>query len=275
MGDSFDDIIDLEPRIDPRTGETIFARADDPVVHEPGSRSSLVMTERGIVNEIRPAQPVALPDDRFAGDIEPSIDWREAERKQSGGLVVAMVDGKLVTGDDRSGGQPVELPDARFASPVDERFRTENQEVLALANAGAKSIVRLLKHSSRYDRWPASSPSGWVYTTKPTSHGDQLTTLIAFNASTGLYHVHFWRFDVHRGNGVLGAVDLPAYLQAHPNLTAHGTHMYPDGRGGAVLCLSTNVRGGLPTLSAAVFQAAKWADGMGDVVRGRRFPYGE
>ena len=68
---------------------------------------------------------------------------------------------------------------------------------------------------------------------------------------------------------------LPATPVSHPNLTAHGTHMYPNGRGGAVLCLSTNARGGLPSLTAVVFQAAKWADGMGEVVRGRRFPYRE
>lgn len=265
MGETHDhDIITLEQTRDPQTGEVVFAAPGD----------VLRMTEDGIVHGQASALPVTLPTDRFAGEDEQRIDWHESERQQSAGLVVSMVDGKLVTGAGPES-QSVALPSNRFAAPADPRFRAENEAVLALSGAGASGLVKLLKHSSRFASWPATSPAGWVYTTKPTpSHGDQLTTLVAFNYSTGLYHAHFWRFDVLSG-GRRGAVDLPSYLHRHPNLTAHGTHMYPDDHGGAILCLSTHTRGGLRTLPDVVFQAAKWAAGMGEVVRGRRFPYAE
>ena len=262
MGDMHvDAVITLEETRDPRTGEIVFAK--------PGE--VLQMTDSGLLPERSPAAPVELPRDRFAGE-ERGVDWAAAERQQANGLVVSMVDGQLVTGAGPEA-KPIALPEDRFAAPIDTRFREENQAVLALSQAGAASVVSLLKHSSQFPSWPASSTIGWVYTTRPTAHGDQLTVLIAFNGSTGLYHAHFWRYDVRGVDGRMGAVDLPAYLNQHPNLTAHRAHMYPDVRGGAVLCLSTATRGGLPSLSAAVLQAAKWADGMGEVVRGRAFPY--
>lgn len=266
------DVITLEERIDPLSGQVVFDLPEPTNLPAPRLSSALTMTAAGLVDEVRPSQPVQLPTDRFAGDAP--VNWAAAEAQQTGGQVVSMVDGKLVTDQSAGPAQQVELPRDRFAAP-DARFRAENTEVMALAGAGAGSIVSLLQHTSQIPRWPATSPSGWVYTCRPTSHGDELTGLIVFNPSTGMYHFHFWRFDVRGSDGRLGAVDLPAYLHAHPNLTAHGTHLYPDGRGGAVLCLSTNTRGGLSSLTATVFQAAKWADGMGEVVRGRPFPYRE
>lgn len=272
MGHKTDDqdVITLEELTDPLSGEVVFGLQASSNLPAPRAGSALTMTEQGLVDEERSSRPVSLPTDRFAG--EGPVDWTSAEAQQSGGLVVAMVDGKLVTGHGTGAAQQVELPQDRFAAP-DSRFGAENAEVMALAGAGASSIVKLLQHTSQIPSWPAVSPTGWVFTSRPTSHGDELTGLIVFDPSTGMYHFHFWRFDVCGSDGRMGSVDLPAYLHAHPNLTAHGTHMYPDGRGGAVLCLSTNTHGGLSTLSAVVFQAAKWADGMGEVVRGRRFPY--
>lgn len=265
------DIITLEEMTDPFNGQIIFG-VPDTILPARRTSSALTMTGEGLVDEERPSQqPLTLPTDRFAGDAPP--DWSAAEAQQAGGLVVSMVDGKLVTSQDNGPAQQVELPRDRFAAS--DRFREENIEVVSLARAGAGSVVKLLKHSSQFPSWPATSPAGWVYTTRPTSHGDELTVLLAHNLTTGMYHAHFWRFDVRGVDGRMGAVDLPKYMHAHPNLTAHGTHMYPDGRGGAVLCLSTNTRGGLQSLTAAVFQAAKWADGMGEVVRGRHFPYRE
>lgn len=262
MGETqHDEVITLEETRDPRTGETVFAQGGE----------ILQMTAEGLVPERSLAAPVELPSDRFAAQEKP-VDWAAAERQQANGLVVSMVDGQLVTSAGPQA-KPISLPEDRFAALADTRFRDENRAVLALSEAGAASVVSLLKHSSQFSSWPATAGTGWVYTSKATSHGDQLTVLVAFNSSTGLYHAHFWRFDVRQADGRLGAVDLPAYLDKHPSLTAHGTHMYPDGRGGAVLCLSTATRGGVASLSAAVLQAAKWADGMGEVVRGRRFPY--
>ena len=275
MGQKHDgsDAIALEELIDPVTGEVIFGVPESANLPARRAGSALTMTEDGLVAEDRPAQPVSLPTDRFAaGD---GIDWKAAEGQQAAGQVVSMVDGKLVTGQGcGSAPQQVELPRDRFAAPA-ARLEAESAEVVALASAGAGSVVKLLQHTSQIPNWPAVSPTGWVYTSRPTSHGDELTGLIVYDPSTGLYHMHFWRFDVRGADGRPASVDLPAYLNAHPNLTAHGTHMYSNGRGGAVLCLSTNTNGGLSTLGATVFQAAKWADGMGEVVRGRRFPYRE
>lgn len=266
------DVMILEEMTDPLSGEIVFGPPESTNAPVPLSASSLTMTDKGLVDEQRPGQPVILPTDRFAGD--GPVDWAAAEAEQAGGLVVSMVDGKLVTGRGPGGAQQVELPPDRFASP-DARFRAENDEVRTLAGAGGNSVIKLLQHTSQIANWPDVSPTGWVYTSRPTSHGDELTGLVVFNPSTGMYHFHFWRFDVRGNDGRSGSVDLPAYLHKHPNLTAHGTHMYPDGRGGAVLCLSRNTHGGLSSLTAVVLQAAKWADGMGEVVRGRRFPYRE
>jgi hypothetical protein len=274
MGQQIDnqDVITLEEMTDPLNGQVIFGLPETTNLPAPRAASALTMTDHGLVDEERQSQPVSLPTDRFAG--EGPVDWAAAEAQQSGGLVVSMVDGKLVTGQGNGPAQQVELPPDRFAAP-NGRFRAENAEVMALSGAGAGSIVKLLQHTSQIPNWPAVSPTGWVYTSRPTSHGDELTGLIVFNPSTEMYHFHFWRFDVRGADGRMGSVDLPDYLHAHPNLTAHGTHMYPDGRGGVVLCLSTNTHGGLSSLTAVVFQAAKWADGMGEVVRGRHFPYRE
>ncbi|MEQ7845769.1 hypothetical protein [Nocardioides kribbensis] len=274
MGQQIDsrDVITLEEMTDPLSGEVIFGIRESTNLPAPRPSSTLTMTDQGLVDQERPSQPVNLPSDRFAGE---PVDWAAAEAQQESGIVVSMVDGKLTTGQGSGPAQQIELPGDRFAAPSD-RFQAENAQVMDLARAGAgSSIVKRLQHTSQIPNWPAVSPTGWVYTTQKTSHGDELTGLIVFNSSTGMYHLHFWRFDVRGTDGRMGSVDLPGYLHAHPNLTAHGTHMYPDGRGGAVLCLSTNTHGGLPSLKAVVLQAHKWADGMGEVVRGRRFPYRE
>lgn len=274
MGQKVDseDVITLQEMTDPVSGEVIFGVRESANLPAPRTASALTMTHDGLVDAVRPGQPVSLPTDRFAG--EGPVDWAAAEAEQGNGLVVSMVDGKLVTGPGNGPAQQVELPPDRFAAP-DSRFRAENDEVRTLASAGGGSVIKLLQHTSQIANWPDVSPTGWVYTSRPTSHGDELTGLVVFNPSTGMYHFHFWRFDVRGTDGRSGSVDLPAFLHKHPNLTAHGTHMYPDGRGGAVLCLSRNTHGGLSSLTAVVLQAAKWADGMGEVVRGRRFPYRE
>ncbi|MDQ6523992.1 hypothetical protein RB608_10290 [Nocardioides sp. LHD-245] len=269
-------VITLEEVIDPATGDVIFVDPDAEARAEarvPATRTaaSLAMTEDGLVEEGRPAQAVQLPNERFSGD-EP-IDWAAAEAHQAGGQVVSMVDGQIVFGEPGNSAQQVSLPTDRFAAAP--ALQAESAEVLQLARAGGSTVIKMIKHTSQIPNWPSASPTGWVYTTTPTSHGDELTVLLSYNPSTSLYHARFWRFDVRGPAGQVGSVDLPKYLDSHPNLTAHGTHLYPDGRGGAVLCLSTNTTGGLPTLTRAVLQAAKWADGMGEVVRGRRFPYKE
>ena len=104
-------------------------------------------------------------------------------------------------------------------------------------------------------------------------HGDRLTVIIARDASTNLYHSHLYRFDVRQADGSMGKVDLPAYLNKHPNLTAHRAHIYPAGKTGGILCLSERTLGGMPDIKSSVLQCAKWADGIGLVVRGKTFPY--
>lgn len=254
-----EDVITLEPTNDPVTGQLVYA---------PPAHGELVrMTEAGLVSEQAAPEPVALPRDRFAGD-EP-YDWQAAEQRQDSGYVVSMEDGQLVV--NGATGQSVELPKDRFAAPT---VAEESVAVRSLSAAGAgRSVVSLLKHTSQVQGWPATMPTGWIMTTRPTRHGDQLTVVIAHDASTGYYHAHLWRFDLRRADGSVGAVDVPAHLNKRRDLTAHHVHIYPAAQGGGILCLSTRTRGGMPTLTDAVLQCAKWADGVGDVLRGKPFPY--
>lgn len=150
----------------------------------------------------------------------------------------------------------------------------EMAEVQAMASAGlGQTLVEVLKHTSTVTGWPATMPAGWIFTSKPTRHGDRLTVIIARDTSTNLYHSHLFRFDVRQPDGSVREVDLRAYLNKHPNLTAHRAHIYPSGKAGGILCLSERTLGGMPDIKSSVLQSAKWADGIGLVVRGKSFPY--
>lgn len=98
---------------------------------------------------------------------------------------------------------------------------------------------------------------------------------LAFHPTTMLYHSHYWRFEADLDGRGPKAIDLPRYLGRYPHLTHHKAHLYTGADGTAVLCLSHRVSGGMPTLETALVQTLKWADGTGEVVRGRPFPTSE
>lgn len=217
-----------------------------------------------------PGQAVTLTDDRFAGD--PVFDWGVAERAQDAGQALQIIDGRLVPAGQTGPqpGQAVTLTDDRFAATAQE-----GAEVLRLVQSGTAShLIADLQPTSELRSYFQHDPGGWYLRTKPTpSHRDVLHTVIVRRSATGLYHAHLWRF-MQCDRGELKNVDLNRWVGTHERLSAHKVHLYP-GRSGeaAILCLSQRTTGGMPDLTGTVLQAAKWADGMGYVVRGGTFPY--
>lgn len=164
----------------------------------------------------------------------------------------------------------VTLTGDRFGAPD-----TQNAEIVRLVRSGAAAaLIDDLQPTSQIRQYLPTDPGGWYLRIKPTpSYRDVLHTVIVRRSATGLYHALLWRFLQNDG-GELKTVNLNRWVGTHETLSAHRTHLYP-GRDGeaATLCLSQRTAGGMPTLTAAILQCAKWADGMGYVVRGGAFPY--
>lgn len=202
-----------------------------------------------------------------------TVDWKRTGAAHDVGRVLQIVDGELVADGSKpnTSAEAVTLTEDRFCAVVD----TENAEVLRLVRSGtAVRMIDDLQPTSQMRAYLPHDPGGWYLRTKPTpSYRDVLHTVIARRSATGLYHAMLWRFMQNDG-GQLKISDLNRWVGTHEALTAHRTHLYP-GRNGeaATLCLSQRTAGGMPTLTAAVLQCAKWADGMGYVVRGKQFPY--
>lgn len=200
------------------------------------------------------------------------LNWKQAEQAQNAGQVVQIVNGELVTTGPKpaEAGQSVTLTGDRFAATD-----AESAEVLRLVRSGAAAqLIDDLTPTSYMRAYLPHDPGGWYLRTKPTpSHRDVLHTVIVRRSATGLYHATLWRF-LQNDRGELKNVNLNRWVGTHHTLSAHRVHLYPGHNGdAATLCLSQRTAGGMPTLTTAVLQSAKWADGMGFVVRGGKFPY--
>lgn len=280
-----DPVIEMTPHTDPSTGAEIWTA--DPV---PGPGVGLRVTNSPtgdlVVTDTAgaPRAAVQLTRDRFAGKDPASIgdqdddDWIAAAGQQaSGRKVVLSPTGDLVITDTAGTPQAaVELTRDRFAAGLGastmERQPQEEHVVVELRQAGV-AWISYLKHSTRIPGMPAGAPVGWLYRPRPNRYGDQLACLVAFHRGTGLYHAHYWQYEADLDGSGRKAIDLPRYLGRAPHLTHHRAHLYTGTDGSAVLCLSERVQGGMPTFDTALMQTMKWADGTGDVVRGRPFPY--
>lgn len=268
--DPFEDIVELEPVRDAASGEMVFGIPDR---LSPADVSALSIREGRLERTVpeTPAQPVNLPDERFAGE-ENGIPWHQTEQAQDRGQEVQIIDGQIVFGQtDSQPGRTIKLTDERFAAPTIE---STYREIRVLAESGlASKVVQNLTPTSQLREHFPEDPKGWYLHTRPTSHGDELHVVIAHNPSTGLYHAHLWAFmQMHQGK--LKRVDLARWVGTHASLSAHNTHLYPGHGGqGAILCLSPRTQGGMTSLTDAILQSSKWADGMGQVVRGSVFPY--
>lgn len=256
-----EETIDLVEAIDLSTHETVYAAPD-----APGTISHGTLTVAGA--QVEP-QAVKLTDERFAADED---EFAAAERAQSAGKEAKIVNGQLVFGDSSDNGQGVKLTNERFAAVG----TVEADEIVKLARSGAAAAyVQTLMPTGQMRKLFPQDPGGVYLHTKPTRHGDELHVVIVRDASTGLYHAHLWAFMMREGGG-LNHLNLDKWVGADPTLSAHHTHLYPGSGGhGAVLCLSERTRGGIESLSTCVVRCAQWANGMGDVVRGAKFPYRE
>lgn len=256
------DVITLQPAIDAATGLVVY---EAPRLAAP----QLPTIDAGRVNVDQVGNQVQLTDERFAADS--NIDWSRAEQAQAAGQTVQIIDGQLVANDKSTApGQSVTLTDERFAVSTHE-----TAEVLRLVRSGTvAALISDLRPTAELRQHLPTDPGGWYLRTKPTpTFGDVLHTVIVRRSATGLYHAHLWRF-MQNDRGQLKIVDLNRWVGTHASLSAHHTHLYPGQRGdSAVLCLSQRTTGGMPHLTGTVLQAAKWADGMGHVVRGGSFPY--
>lgn len=267
-------LIEMEETIDPITGETVFQVLNtfDDVAIRNGELVPLSEAHGdGHNGEPRAEQPsVKLTCERFAAG-PPDDPWATAEHQQNAGQEARIVNGQLVFGP--AGEAPensVKLTEERFAT----LSAVEVSQVQRLAASGsASAFIRTLTPTSDLSEYFKSDPGGLYLHTKPSHHGDELHAVILRDASTRLYHAHLWQFMKREGNDLKRA-DLNRWVGSAPNMSAHRLHLYPGaGRHGAVLCLSERSRGGVPDLTTCVMQAAKWAAGMGEVVRGRPFPY--
>lgn len=226
-------------------------------------------------------EAVQLPGDRFAADLPEIGSWRDtavpgADELPAAPPVTAAADGTLRLANG-STTVAVQLPEDRFAGDLGpssmQQRHAEAQTVRSLRESQVR-WVKQLAHTSMVDGMPTAAPTGWLYRPRANRYGDQLVCVLAYHPRTDLYHAHYWRFEADVDGHGVKAIDLPRYLGRHPDLTHHKAHLYTsEGRDTAVLCLSTRVYGGMPTLETALVQTLKWADGTGDVVRGRPFPF--
>ncbi|ABM16750.1 anti-sigma factor [Mycolicibacterium vanbaalenii] len=298
-----DDIVTLHPVTDPHTGKVVYTAPEPTSSGEsvsPGTHASTggfmeqqdspttarrAHTRFDAPDEMQiidgdlvragdapnePAPSVTLTKDRFAGDAQ--FDWGRAEAAQDAGQTLQIVNGQLVPVGDKptNPGQSVTLTGDRFAATPGE-----SAEVASLVRSGtAAQLIDDLRPTSQLRAYLPNDPGGWYLRTKPTpSHRDVLHTVIVRRSATGLYHALLWQF-MQNDCGELKNTNLNRWVGTHETLSAHHTHLYPgpDGQA-ATLCLSQRATGGMPDLTGTVLQAAKWADGMGYVVRGGTFPY--
>lgn len=262
-----DDVIELTEEIDPATGESVFGLPDS-------GRLSAQRIKGGALAaaEADEAAPgITLPGARFAAGF--GDEFEQIQRAQDQGMAPRIVNGRIVLDGAAAGEEApsIELTDKRFAAysgPEAQAVRT-----LISSGAAARYVQNLQPTSDRRDLFPRD-PGGVYLHTRPTRLGDELHTVIRHDPATGLYHAHLWSFVVNE-DGRRKVADLNRWVGT-PGMSAHRVHLWP-GRGGeaAVICLSPETRGGMPTLDECVVRCAQWATGMGEVVRGRPFPYRE
>ena len=273
-------VIEMIAEKDPKTGEEVWVA--------PPSQTDKAEADKGVSatrdGTLRHGDHVVtLPDERFAGDTPASIGaeedgWIVAAGQQAMGRTVSLTpSGELVVTDNQGAPQAaVQLTSDRFASGLGastlDRYTAENR-VVADMGAARTTWVSYLKHTTRVQGMPAGAPTGWLFRPRPNRYGDQLVCVVARHTSTGLYHSHFWRYEADLDGRGRVAVDLPRFLGRAPHLTHHRAHLYSGPDGSAVLCLSERAGGGMPAFDTALLQTLRWADGTGEVVRGRAFPY--
>ncbi len=278
-------VINLEPSIDPVTGREVFA-APVPVITtlpgddiEPGrfdggTQDPPMIRKGAVVAADQAADPdsgVSLTGERFSSGY--GDEFAAIERAQDAGEEVRIVNGQFVTGSGSAAqsAEGVGLTDKRFSA----MSATEIAEVRNLATSGAAGrYVNSLRPASDMPEYFPNGAAGIYLHTKPTKYGDELHVVIKRNPSTSLYEAHLWAFTRRQGSRT-ERIDLGLWVGT-PNNSAHHYHLYPGSNGsGGVLCLSTDTNGGMPSLASCVVRCAQWAVGMGEVVRGRPFPYRE
>ncbi len=262
-----DDVVELTEEIDPATGESVFGLPDSGRL--PAQRIKGGALAAAEADEAAPG--ITLPGARFAAGF--GDEFEQIQRAQDQGMAPRIVNGRIVLDGAAAGEEApsIELTDKRFAAysgPEAQAVRT-----LIISGAAARYVQNLQPTSDRRDLFPRD-PGGVYLHTRPTRLGDELHTVIRHDPATGLYHAHLWSFVVNE-DGRRKVADLNRWVGT-PGMSAHRVHLWP-GRGGeaAVICLSPETRGGMPTLDECVVRCAQWATGMGEVVRGRAFPYRE
>ena len=267
-------VIAMTEHVDPTTGSTCwsmpFGGEDDrPRAGVVAIRGGQLAVPEG---DAQPAS-VALTNDRFAAGF--GDEFEAIERAQADGHAVRIENGRLVSGEslkDAEDAPTVELTNDRFAALRAAELR--EFKALVVSGAAERYINTLQSTSDMPDYFP-QDPGGIYLHTKPTRLGDELHVVIKHEHSSGLWRAHLWTFVKNEG-GQLRVADLNRWVggTAGPGLNAHTAHLYP-GRGGegGVLCLSARLFGGIDSLSGCVVRVCQWATGMGEVVRGRPFPY--
>lgn len=276
------EVIDMQERIDPITGESVFVSTKTEPHPKPGGDGEAalsggvleVLGSSGVDHDSSPRwddeRSIKLTNERFAAG--PREDFfRDAERGQDAGHEARIENGRLVFGPP-SAVEPdaVKLTDERFAAMTP----TDASEIERLARSGAASMfVQTLQSTGQMPEYfPHDLDSIYLHT-KPTRFGDELHVVIQRDPATRLYHAHLWAFML-RESGRLKKYDLNRWVGTSEQLSAHNVHLYRGSGGhGGVLCLTGRTNGGVPDLSTCVVRCYQWATGMGDVVRGRKFPF--
>lgn len=282
-----DEVIEMEPTIDPLTGEEVWRAPHHlPALSNPQPGYSITPSGRFASDTTERAGEVTLPNDRFSGitgrplpSIGGASDWGAAAGEmERGGEVVLTPDGRMVVvggGSQQVPATSVTLTRDRFASSLGPsstaRLPHETATVQRLL-ASRVTWIKGLSHTTQTPGIPRGTPVGWLYRPRPNRYGDQVVCVMAYHPTTNLYHAHFWRYEANLDGSGRRAIDLPAFLGRAPHLTHHRAHIYTSA-GSAVLCLSERAMGGLPKFDSALLQTMKWSDGTGEVVRGRPFPY--
>lgn len=280
-----DAIVDMVPRVGTSSGEVVYTFPDDD--GRTDREDVPVRISRGQIlvdggEGGTPTSSTQLTGEKFAAD-PPAAgtfgdEFKAIDEAHDAGEDVRIVDGQIVVGGEtpQTGTTVTQLTADKFGAFTQEQ---SDQVRVMIRSGAAKRYARNLRPTSDLvPEYFPTDPQGIYFHSRPTHpHGDELHAVLNRDRSTNLVHAYLWSFMKREGERLL-PLDMKKWIgDPQYGLSRHSTHLYANqgSHKAAILCLSGALLGGIDSYSGALVRTAQWTVGMGEVVRGGRFPYRE